>query len=96
MDAPVSRVRAVYLANPEQPVHAAHVDAVASCGTQPFYDWHELSRTNGDYGSHLFAGGSPDINVYRDMIPDGDQFVFQRGLTLLKTRVDVASQFSQV
>ena len=72
MDAPVSRVRAVYLANPEQPVLAAHVDAVASCGTQPFYDWHELSRTNGDYGSHLFAGGSPDINVYRDMIPDGE------------------------
>ena len=71
MKSPVSRVLAVRQANPERPTHPAHVQAVSNCGTQPFYDWHELSRVNGQYGAFLSNGGTPDAAVYREMIPDG-------------------------
>jgi predicted carbohydrate-binding protein with CBM5 and CBM33 domain len=42
MKDPVSRVYSIYLEGPENPKSPAAQAAVAACGTQPFYDWHEL------------------------------------------------------
>ena len=42
MKSPVSRVYSIYLEGPESPKSPAAQAAVAACGTQAFYDWHEL------------------------------------------------------
>ena len=42
MKEPVSRVYSIYLEGPENPKSPSAQAAVAECGTQPFYDWHEL------------------------------------------------------
>lgn len=49
MQDPISRVYSIYLENPENPVSDAGKAAVAVNGTQPFYDWHEVSRNIPDY-----------------------------------------------
>ena len=42
MKEPVSRVYSIYLEGPENPKSASAQAAIAECGTQAFYDWHEL------------------------------------------------------
>ena len=41
---PISRVYQVFLEGPEAPKSAAAKAAVALSGTQPFYDWNEVSQ----------------------------------------------------
>lgn len=55
---PISRVYQVFLENPQTPQSAAAKAAVATAGTQAFYDWHEVNRL------------APNRN-YRELIPDG-------------------------
>ncbi len=64
---PPSRVYTCYLENPESPDSPACIDAVASHGTQPLYDWNEINQANAD-GNHMLyvldgnlaSGGRPD------------------------------------
>ena len=65
MNDPVSRVYSIYLEGPEQPQSAAAQAAVATCGTQPFYDWHEL--VNFHPGESQYQESVP----YHLTIPDG-------------------------
>ena len=59
LSSPASRVYTCrFKENPENPTSAACRAAVAAGGTQPFYDWNEVSR--------LDAGGRS-----REIIPDG-------------------------
>lgn len=55
---PISRVYQVFLENPQTPKSAAAKAAIATAGTQAFYDWHEVSRL------------APQRN-YQELIPDG-------------------------
>ncbi len=55
---PISRVYQVFLENPQTPKNAASAAAIATAGTQAFYDWHEVNRL------------TPQRN-YRELIPDG-------------------------
>lgn len=65
MKQPVSRVYSIYLEGPESPDSAAAQAAVAECGTQPFYDWHEL--VNFFPGDAAYQQDVP----YEKHIPDG-------------------------
>ena len=65
MKDPVSRVYSIYLEGPEQPQSAAAQAAIAACGTQPFYDWHEL--VNFHPGDSQYQSSVP----YHLTIPDG-------------------------
>ncbi len=64
---PPSRVWICYQENPENPVSSPCIDAVASHGTQPLYDWMEINQANAN-GNHLqvvpdgnlASGGRPD------------------------------------
>lgn len=49
MQDPVSRVYRIFLDNPEAPKNDSARAALAVNGTQPFYDWHEVSRNVPDY-----------------------------------------------
>ena len=46
---PISRVYQVFLEGPEAPKSAAAKAAVALSGTQPFYDWNEVSQNIPSY-----------------------------------------------
>ncbi len=46
---PVSRVYRIFLDNPQTPQNDAARAALAVNGTQPFYDWNEVSRNLPDY-----------------------------------------------
>ncbi len=46
---PVSRVYRIFLDNPQTPQSDAAIAALAVNGTQPFYDWNEVSRNLPDY-----------------------------------------------
>jgi chitin-binding protein len=73
---PPSRVYVCRNENPENPTSEACKAAVAVAGTQPFYDWNEVSR--------LDAGGR-----HREIIPDGELCgagrAKYRGLDLVRT-----------
>jgi len=61
---PVSRAYRIFQENPESPKSAVSADAIATAGTQAFYDWHEISR--------MVPGYDPaSIEPYRAIIPDG-------------------------
>ena len=61
---PVSRVYRIFQENPETPRSEASATAIATAGTQAFYDWHEVSR--------LVPGYDPEsLDPYREIIPDG-------------------------
>jgi len=61
---PVSRVYRIFQENPETPRSDVSAAAIATAGTQAFYDWHELSR--------VVPGYDPaSIAPYRAIIPDG-------------------------
>lgn len=57
MQDPMSRVYRIFLDNPEQPKNDPARAALAVNGTQPFYDWHEVSRNLPD---HNWQGNVPD------------------------------------
>ncbi|MEM8892276.1 MAG: lytic polysaccharide monooxygenase, partial [Bacteroidota bacterium] len=64
---PPSRIWICFRENPENPDTPACIDAVASHGTQPLYDWNEINQREVD-GNHLAfvpdstlaSGGRPD------------------------------------
>jgi predicted carbohydrate-binding protein with CBM5 and CBM33 domain len=61
---PVSRAYRIFQENPESPKSAVSAAAIATAGTQAFYDWHEISR--------MVPGYDPEsIAPYRAIIPDG-------------------------
>jgi uncharacterized caspase-like protein len=53
---PPSRVYKIFQENPQTPQSAAASAAIAVGGTQPFYDWHEVSR---NIPSHNYQGEIP-------------------------------------
>ncbi|WP_299886147.1 lytic polysaccharide monooxygenase [uncultured Lacinutrix sp.] len=64
---PPSRVWNCYQEGPESPDSAACIDAVASHGTQPLYDWNEINQANANSEHMLYvmngnlpSGGRPD------------------------------------
>lgn len=61
---PISRVYRIFLEDPQSPDRPVSVDAIAVAGTQAFYDWSEVNRLAPNYASG-------EIQVYRDLIPDG-------------------------
>ena len=61
---PVSRVYRIFQENPETPGSDVSAAAVATAGTQAFYDWHEVSRVVPEYDPESIA-------PYREIIPDG-------------------------
>ncbi len=54
---PPSRVYKIFQENPQTPQSPAAAAAIAVGGTQPFYDWHEVSR---NIPSHNYQGEIPD------------------------------------
>lgn len=52
MTYPPSRIWNCYLENPENPDSPPCIDAVASHGTQPLYDWNEINQPMAD-GNHM-------------------------------------------
>ena len=50
--------------NPESPDRPVSVDAIATTGTQAFYDWSEVNRLVPDYAID-------SLDAYRALIPDG-------------------------
>jgi predicted carbohydrate-binding protein with CBM5 and CBM33 domain len=54
---PPSRVYKIFQDNPQTPQSPAAAAAIAVGGTQPFYDWHEVSR---NIPSHNYSGEIPD------------------------------------
>ncbi len=61
---PVSRVYRIFQENPETPGSDVSAAAIATAGTQAFYDWHEVSR--------VVPGYDPEsIAPYQEIIPDG-------------------------
>jgi len=63
---PQSRIWNCYQENPENPVSQPCIDAVASHGTQPLYDWNEINQgqANGNHQQYvpdgnLASGGRP-------------------------------------
>lgn len=61
---PVSRVYRLYLDGPESPTYDAARAMIAVGGTQPLYDWHEVSQLVPGYNG-------TDLTPYRTLIPDG-------------------------
>jgi predicted carbohydrate-binding protein with CBM5 and CBM33 domain len=61
---PVSRVYRIFQENPESPQRAVSTAAIATAGTQAFYDWHEISRMVPEYDP-------ASIEPYKAIIPDG-------------------------
>ena len=61
---PVSRAYRIFQENPESPRSAVSAAAIATAGTQAFYDWHEISRMVPGYDLASIA-------PYRAIIPDG-------------------------
>jgi chitin-binding protein len=57
MEDPPSRVYKIFQQNPQTPQNPAAAAAIAVGGTQPFYDWHEVSR---NIPSHNYQGEIPD------------------------------------
>ena len=52
---PVSRVYRIFQENPETPRSDVSAAAIATAGTQAFYDWHELSRVVPGYDPAIIA-----------------------------------------
>ena len=75
---PASRIWNCYLENPENPVSAPCIAAVASHGSQPLYDWNEINQgmANGNHTAvvpdgNLASGGRPGKYGGMDLIsPD--------------------------
>ena len=61
---PVSRIYRIFLENPESPDRSVSADAIATTGTQAFYDWSEVNRLVPDYAID-------SLDAYRALIPDG-------------------------
>ena len=61
---PVSRAYRIFQENPESPKSSVSAAAIATAGTQAFYDWHEISRMVPQYDP-------ASIKPYRAIIPDG-------------------------
>ena len=61
---PVSRVYRIFQENPETPGSDVSAAAIATAGTQAFYDWHEVSRVVPEYDPGSLA-------PYQALIPDG-------------------------
>lgn len=61
MTYPPSRVYSCFLEGPENPISSACIDAVASHGTQPLYDWNEINQANanGNHTAYVFDGNLP-------------------------------------
>ena len=60
---PISRVYQVFLENPQTPQSNAAKAAVATAGTQAFYDWHEVNllTPNKDYRQRIPDGQLPGV-----------------------------------
>ena len=60
----MSRVYRIFLENPESPDRSVSADAIATTGTQAFYDWSEVNRLVPDYAID-------SLDAYRALIPAG-------------------------